>query len=413
MGFDDVLQKPDSRSYLRTKRFSIELDDEIRFDVLDFISGTLSPKQFTRIHARSHLNDRAFALNEQSLALLQSIPPSWTEEASLAELIPRPGDPVFNDWEEMLDVGLVLCSHPSCKRHRENLTLARSVAANFWPPSALAFHRSIVSQEGAFGSSSGTYKEDVAKAHERADRFIEANGAPPRPSFTIKQALNTVSLPAGYEKGQLYDALTARKTTRLFKKNASCSINVLATILRYTFGSLGHYEVSPDHSIFHKTSPSGGGLHPIEAFPVVLDVKGLGVGIYHYSCCSHHLSLFKQYELTQLRQNLVKAGHGQDFLANTCFTVLLVARWKRNFWKYRNSPNTYNVINSDAGHLGQTFQLVATQLGMGSFYSAAVDHRSSAVLADFEGHSLGLIGFCGCGVPDPDSVDLPFIQKSS
>ncbi|MDF5808502.1 hypothetical protein P4123_14470 [Pseudomonas aeruginosa] len=38
-----------------------------------------------------------------------------------------------------------------------------------------------------------------------------------------------------------------------------------------------------------KTSPSGGSLHPVEVYPIVLNVDGIERGIYHYSVRRHGL----------------------------------------------------------------------------------------------------------------------------
>lgn len=42
----------------------------------------------------------------------------------------------------------------------------------------------------------------------------------------------------------------------------------------------------------------------------------------------------------------------------------------RTMWKYKQT-NAYRVIQLDAGHLGQTFHLVCTSLGLAPFTTAA------------------------------------------
>src|SRR3546814_4882794 len=47
---------------------------------------------------------------------------------------------------------------------------------------------------------------------------------------------------------------------------------------------------------------------------------------------------------------------GQHWFADAPMLVVLAARVRRNFWKYRNHPKAYRAIVLDAGHLSQTFR---------------------------------------------------------
>ena len=38
-----------------------------------------------------------------------------------------------------------------------------------------------------------------------------------------------------------------------------------------------------------RTSPSGGGLHPVEAYPLIRNVEGIKPGLYHYDARDHAL----------------------------------------------------------------------------------------------------------------------------
>src|SRR5512133_1785509 len=50
---------------------------------------------------------------------------------------------------------------------------------------------------------------------------------------------------------------------------------------------------------------------------------------------------------------------------------ILTARIDRTIWKYTHA-HAYRVLLLDAGHLGQTFHLVCTALGLAPFTSAAM-----------------------------------------
>src|SRR5690606_9375830 len=89
---------------------------------------------------------------------------------------------------------------------------------------------------------------------------------------------------------------------------------------------------------------------------------------------------------------------GQDYLADAHVLVVLAPRFERTFWKYRNHSKAYRVCILDVGHLSQTLLLSATEQGLGSFVTAAINE------GDIE-KSLGLTGFaesplavCGFGI---------------
>ncbi len=62
---------------------------------------------------------------------------------------------------------------------------------------------------------------------------------------------------------------------------------------------------------------------------------------------------------------------GQDFARNAAALFLMTAVFQRTMWKY-HMPRAYRVVLLDAGHLCQTFCLVATWLGLAPFCTAAL-----------------------------------------
>jgi nitroreductase len=56
----------------------------------------------------------------------------------------------------------------------------------------------------------------------------------------------------------------------------------------------------------------------------------------------------------------------------------MTAILERTMWKYALS-HAYRVIFLDAGHLGQTFHLVCTKLGLAPFTTAATEEAAIAL----------------------------------
>jgi len=213
------------------------------------------------------------------------------------------------------------------------------------------------------------------------------HGTPPKP------------LPAAEKDRPFFRLLAQRRTTRRFDPQRSLRLQDLSTLLFQVFGCQGRTQLSTDFEVLHKTSPSGGALHPIEAYPLVRDVEGLASGFYHYDTRQHGLSLMHALPPTRVEQLADRLTAGQSFPSKAQVLVALTARFRRNFWKYGESTKTYGVILMDAAHLSQTFYLVAAELGLGAFFSAAINGANVEQELGLEPAEEGAIAILGCGVP--------------
>jgi SagB-type dehydrogenase family enzyme len=153
--------------------------------------------------------------------------------------------------------------------------------------------------------------------------------------------------------------------------------------------------------LLKKTSPSGGGLHPIEAFPLVVDVEGVAPGAYHYRVDRHALDLVRSMSREEARRCVVDFTAGQEYLASAPLLLVLSARFDRFFWKYRNHPRAYGVLLMDAAHLSQTLYLLCAELGLGAFVTAAVNGANIEELLGLDPLRHGVLAICGCGNPLP------------
>lgn len=175
-------------------------------------------------------------------------------------------------------------------------------------------------------------------------------------------ALPRVKLP----ESEFARVLLARKTHREFS-GQKIPLETISRLLYYTWGVTGWIEAPPFGNLFHKTSPSGGARHPGEVYLLPLRVAGLARGIYHYDGLRHRLSRLGSFGSVN---RIVEYAAGQDFLANSSALFIMTAVFPRVLWKYRFS-RAYRIVLLDAGHLCQTFCLVATWLGLAPFCTAA------------------------------------------
>lgn len=190
------------------------------------------------------------------------------------------------------------------------------------------------------------------------------------------------------------DTLLARKTHREFSA-APLPLDRLATLLHYTWGSMGIIDSPNFGPLLHKTSPSGGARHPGEVYVAALRVKGLAKGIYHYNIRTHALELIKEGDV---RREVLRQTLGQTHVGNACAVCFMTAVFPRTMYKYR-SPRAYRIVTLETGHLAQTFCLVATWLGLAPFTTAAVADSMIEEALGIDGITESMMYVVGVGMP--------------
>ncbi|MFZ0522835.1 MAG: SagB family peptide dehydrogenase [Candidatus Acidiferrales bacterium] len=253
---------------------------------------------------------------------------------------------------------------------RKQRRAERSLAAwKNWNPAAGFFH---------FTGRDLPFEADLV----RIGRYMEGlthEKPMPVPVKRYPQAEQTRLLPVR-ESGEFPRVLTSRRTWRRFA-SGQLSFADLSTLLGLTFGVREWVAVPPLGKFAVKTSPSGGALHPIEAYVVARDVEGISPGIYHYDASRHRLELLRR---RIKRDRMSEYVMGQRWFSDACAFVVMTAVFTRTQWKYR-FPRAYRVVLAETGHLCQTFCLTATWLGLAPFCTMA--------LADSKiDHDLGIDG---------------------
>ena len=157
-----------------------------------------------------------------------------------------------------------------------------------------------------------------------------------------------------------------------------------------------------------KTSPSGGARHPAEAYVIALNVSGLNSGAFHYDAAAHHL--------TDLRRRVdakevVRVLAGQSYFADASALVVMSAIFARSMWRY-SSSRAYRVLLADAGHLAQTFCLVATALRLAPFSTMAFDDDALDALLGLDGVNETAMYVVGVGTRPLVATRPGKIQRS-
>lgn len=255
-----------------------------------------------------------------------------------------------------------------------------------WNPAAGFFH---------FSTKDTEFVIDAAE-EERHFRARSRRMRVPSPVKHYPRAAQ-VALPAAQRAGEFASVLLARRTWRRFSRQP-VTLEQLGTLLGLTGGVQRWLDVPPLGRLALKTSPSGGARHPIELYVLALRVAGLPGGIYHYAADRHRLERLRRGASTR---EAVRWLAGQHWFGGAAALVLMTAVMPRVQWKYQFA-RAYRVVLADAGHLCQTFYLVATWLGLAPFATMALADSQIERAIGVDGVDEVALYAAGVGVPPRD-----------
>ena len=248
-----------------------------------------------------------------------------------------------------------------------------------------------------FAPGDGRVEELPVVDPETVERFVARFGPPPSP-FKRAGGDAALELPIVRGSGPLYEVLARRRTTRGFDRSRPLALEELSLVLGEVFGAHGYAPILGEHVGLRKTSPSGGGLHPTEVYPLVSRVEGLDPGLYHYDVARHALELVEALAEDDAVALAASFACGQTYFASAQVSFVLTTRFERSFWKYRRNQRALVALLLDAGHLSQTLYLVAAERGLGAYVTAAINGENIDERLGLDGVREGAIALAGCGL---------------
>lgn len=324
--------------------------------------------------------DNAVVVDDTALRLLDLFT-DWTDTESVLDALPG-FDPesVRASLEVLTEAGLLRTIEEA---GREDVL---SAEWENWSEEARFFH---------FGTKDAVYIGDDEE-HRREAATVALESGPPPEIFKNYPDAPRIRLPRAFlplRRG-FDDVLLARRTHREFT-DGPVTLRELATVLHYTFAPMYFVDAREYGTLFMRTSPGGGARHELEAYVAVLNVEGVASGLYHYNPEQHSLELL---DAEFGREQVDRLAFGQQMAVTAGFTVFLTALVKRAAYKYRH-PRTLRMIMLDAGHLAQTFDLVATATGLGPFQTAAFRDSEVEAALGVDGIGETALYLFGAGRP--------------
>lgn len=265
-----------------------------------------------------------------------------------------------------------------------------------WNPAASYFH---------FSTKDMKFADDALEEFRSVVRLAKEKPMP-RPVKRYAKA-RRIALPAPETAGEFARVLQSRRTWRRFSSK-KVSPNALGTLLGLTFGVQKWVKIPQLGEVAIKSSPSGGALHPIEAYVLARNVENLPRGLYHYNGATHHLELLRRGatpgQITRWLAN-------QYWYSGAAFVVFLTAVFGRTQWKY-DYPRAYRATLLEAGHLCQTFCLTATWLELAPFCTLAFADSMVEKAIGVDGISESALYVAGAGVRPENDRDAHLLSGS-
>jgi putative peptide maturation dehydrogenase len=314
----------------------------------------------------------------------ETSPHEWVDAAALGA---RHGAAVI---QALLEAGLLLGDEAAHGAYRRADERARG---DYWHGAAALAHMSS-RWEGEDAV------RDLREAGLGTAREVRARREPPPPAFHLRADGGDVVALSRAARVGFDDLLDARSTCRNFDEGVALAFDDFARVLERTLAARGIVQAADGLELAKKTSPSGGALHPTEAYVLAQRVEGVRPGLYHYRAGEHALQALPwsgdgDGEALAALAHLAVAG--QHWFANAHAMVVLAPRFARNFWKYRHHAKAYRVCVLDVGHLSQTLLLCATEQGLGAFVTAAINEVDIERAFGLDGLAEGPLAVCGFG----------------
>lgn len=350
----------------RCRHLMVELDERPRIALSEILAGRSGRISRTRWLARGGHLDQPVNVTLTQLALLEAAP---VEGEIGLDALPA-------GWQED-DLRHLLDHHLLFDLDRPDAGSARDLgmrSLDWWTPAAITH---------AQGRWQGN---DVAARWSRhgkpaSAQMVAAFGPAPEPdraSTLAGEQEIALPMPAA---GVLDSLLEQRRTSRRFDPQAVLPAAELGSVLYRFAACLGRRDLAPGAYALKKYAPAGGGLHATDLRLLLRRVDGLRCGLYHYNPFHHSVLLQQELEPAQAEVLAYHMLGGQDWFLAAPLLGVLVSRFDRLFWKYRNHSKALKVAHLDAGHLSQLMYLAAADRGLDAFVTAAVnDHEIEQAL---------------------------------
>lgn len=179
-----------------------------------------------------------------------------------------------------------------------------------------------------------------------------------------------------------FELIQKRSSRRNFAR-AVITKQELSLLLKYSCGNTGAME----NGRHHRAQASGGGLFPIEVYPIIFrESADLPAGLYHYSVKNHALDVLWQRDFSD---DDVRGLFTYPWVVHATLALVMTAVFSRTQDKY--GERGYRYILIETGHIGQNLYLAAETLGLKCCTLGGTRDENLEKLIDIDGISESVV----------------------
>ena len=183
-------------------------------------------------------------------------------------------------------------------------------------------------------------------------------------------------------KADLFNLVEKRNSRRDFSSEP-IDKDALSTLLLY---SCGIVKKATDANVA-RAHPSGGGIFPLEIYPIVFVGTGqIPAGLYHYNVKEHALDALWQRPFSKTD---IAELFAYDWVGDASCALVLTAVFRRDQMKY--GERGYRYVLLDAGYIGENVYLTAEALGLKCCAMGGTLDENLEKLIDVDGVSESVV----------------------
>ncbi|WP_405151407.1 SagB family peptide dehydrogenase [Sphaerisporangium sp. NBC_01403] len=159
----------------------------------------------------------------------------------------------------------------------------------------------------------------------------------------------------------LTETLERRRSVREHDPASPITVAQLGELLYRSMRRRDGFTAPDGQELVDRPYPSGGSIHELEVYPLVVSCQGIEPGLWHYDTAGHALE--RVAEPGPATQVLVRRARASALLeADPQVLLVVTARFGRVMWKYETIA--YSLVLKHVGVLYQTLYLVGTAMNL-------------------------------------------------
>ncbi|MGW4405428.1 SagB family peptide dehydrogenase [Nonomuraea sp. NPDC004702] len=187
----------------------------------------------------------------------------------------------------------------------------------------------------------------------------------------------------------LTDTLERRRSLREHDPAAPITLAQLGELLYRTMRRRAVFTSPDGQELADRPYPSGGSVHELEVYPLIVSCQGAEPGLWHYDTAGHALELVSP--PTPAVRALVERARSAAQLSGDPQVVLTVtARFGRVMWKYETIG--YSLVLKHVGVLYQTLYLAGTAMDLAVCALGGGDAADFALASGLDYLTEGSVG---------------------